>query len=412
MAVKWISSGEKGVRYYEHETRKHGIRADRYFAIRYTVNGKTKEEGLGWWSEGWNVERAIAERSKLTEAKRTGQGPATLEEKRIQAAQAKAEAERQQQLEDARNVTLADYWPRYVTSAKLLKADKKKEKSWQNDESAFKNWLEPVLGDVPIKDIDVDHWDRLMEAMVDGALSPRTRQYVALVLRQVLAFAYSRKLVPFPPPAARDVGATIGKGGNRRTRTLTAKELNAILQALSERDRNAYAITFFCALTGCRFGEAAGLKWKDVDFSVGDATFENTKNGTSRTIPLPDSLLDFLNELRSQSPIAGHVFLNGVGSPYTQPPQPFRDTVADLGLNEGRGKRDRVVFHTLRHTAATRLAKAGTSLPDLQALGGWKSPVMALRYAHSDDKSKRKAMNALEELTQLEPGKVVNISEK
>ena len=104
--------------------------------------------------------------------------------------------------------------------------------------------------------------------------------------------------------------------------------------------------------------------------------------------------------------------MNSAGNPYTQPPQPFRDAVEALGLNEGRGKRDRVVFHTLRHTAATRLAQAGTSLPDLQALGGWKSPVMALRYAHSDNRAKRRAMAALEEMTLAEPSEVVTIGKK
>ena len=399
----------RGIRIREHKTRKHGVGPDRQYFIRYRVNGVQKEEPLGWASEGWNLERAIAERAKLKDAHRAGEGPATLEEKRTQAERAKAETERQRQLDEARNVTLADYWPVYLSSAKLIKDGKKKARSWQVDEGIFENWLRPLLGDVPIKDIDVDQWDRLMGATVDAGLSPRTRQYVALVLRQILAFAYSRKLVPFPPPAARDVGATIGKGGNRRTRALSASELQAILQALAERDRAAYSITLFCALTGGRFGEAANLEWKDVDLAEGEATFRDTKNGQDRTIPLPDSLADFLTDLRGQGRLAGSVFVNGAGKPYTQPPQPFRDAVEALGLNEGRGKRDRVVFHTLRHTAATRLAQAGTSLPDLQALGGWKSPVMALRYAHSDNRAKRRAMAALESMTQVEPAKVVDL---
>ncbi len=397
MAVQWISTGEKGVRYYESSTRRHGVGRDRYYAIRYRVNGKVKEEGLGWWSEGWTLERAIAERSKLIEARRTGEGPQTLEEKRALAAQAKAEAERQQQLEDAKAATLSQYWPVYLTSAKLIAGDRKKPRSWSGDESAFENWLEPILGDVPLKDIGLDHWDRFMGALVDGGLAPRTRQFMAGVLRQILAHAFSRGLVPYPPPQARDVGATLGRGGNRRTRTLSNAELQAILEALAERDRHAYGITLFCAMTGCRLGEAANLQWKDVDLASGEATFRATKNGKDRTIPLPATLEDFLNDLRSQGRVAGHVFVNGLGHPYTGTPQAFRNAVEELGLNTGRGKRDRVVFHTLRHTAATRLAKAGTSLPDLQEVCGWSSPIMALRYAHGDDKTKRKAMDALGE---------------
>lgn len=77
----------------------------------------------------------------------------------------------------------------------------------------------------------------------------------------------------------------------------------------------------------------------------------------------------------------------------------------------GRDKRDRVVFHTLLHTAATRLAQAGTTLPEQQALGGWKSPIMALRYAHHDKRAKRKAMAALEAMTQVQAVKVYDIFE-
>lgn len=39
-------------------------------------------------------------------------------------------------------------------------------------------------------------------------------------------------------------------------------------------------------------------------------------------------------------------------------------------------------WHTLRHTFGSRLAKAGASLQDIMAMGGWTSPKAALRYIH------------------------------
>ncbi len=53
MGTKWNSTKYPGVRYREHKSRKHGIRPDQYFAIRYQKDGKRKEEGVGWASEGW-----------------------------------------------------------------------------------------------------------------------------------------------------------------------------------------------------------------------------------------------------------------------------------------------------------------------------------------------------------------------
>ena len=51
MATNWITAAP-GVRYRKHPTRKHGARLDRYFTLRFSVDGKQAEEALGWASEG------------------------------------------------------------------------------------------------------------------------------------------------------------------------------------------------------------------------------------------------------------------------------------------------------------------------------------------------------------------------
>jgi integrase len=305
---------------------------------------------------------------------------------------------------------LREYWPEYLKAAKL----KKKTKSWQTEDGYFKNWIDELLGHIPMREIGLAQWDLLMNAMTDAGLSPRTRQYVALTLRQALDHAFMRKIIPEAPPRAKHVGATLKPDSNRRTRTLTVQELHAILEALNERDQAAYRVTLFCALTCARFGEAAGLEWKDVDLVLGSATFRDTKNGTDRIIPLSQTLVDFLRGLKKEKDEDserkhGLVFPNGDGGIYRQTPQPFRKVVESLGLNEGRDKRDRVVFHSLRHTGATRLGQANTPLRDMMDLAGWKTPSMALRYQHSGDAGRRRAMAALEGLTQVEPAKVVEL---
>ena len=49
--IKWIKTAHTGLRYYEHEKRKHGKRRDRYYAIRFKVDGKEYSYGIGWWSD-------------------------------------------------------------------------------------------------------------------------------------------------------------------------------------------------------------------------------------------------------------------------------------------------------------------------------------------------------------------------
>ena len=63
--MKWKKSRFKGVRYREHPVRKHGLRRDRYYAIRYQKDGKRAEEALGWESEGWTEGKAIKELQTL-----------------------------------------------------------------------------------------------------------------------------------------------------------------------------------------------------------------------------------------------------------------------------------------------------------------------------------------------------------
>ncbi|HEX7627775.1 MAG TPA: hypothetical protein VF354_02500, partial [Candidatus Methanoperedens sp.] len=89
MPVKWESSKYKGVRYYEHPTRKRGVQKDRYYAIRYQKEGKRKEEGLGWASEkdpmdgkNWTAEKAALMLAELRGSSRTGHGATRLAEKR------------------------------------------------------------------------------------------------------------------------------------------------------------------------------------------------------------------------------------------------------------------------------------------------------------------------------------------
>lgn len=405
----WVTVA-RGVQVKLHPTRKHGKGPDKYFRIRYAVDGKIVSESLGWASEDMTQEEAVSRRLQYIKARKgIIEGPTSKAEAKQAEAEAKqaemdakAQADAQAVIDAAKNITLREYWPEYLKAAKL----KKKVKSWQAEDGYFRNWIDELLGHVPMREIGLVQWDGLMAALTDAGLAPRTRQYVALTLRQCLDHAFMRKLIPEAPPRAKHVGATLKPDSNRRTRTLSNQELQSILTALAERDQAAYAITLFCALTGCRFGEAAALQWQDVDLGRGECTFRATKNGQDRTIPLMDSLLDFMRGMGSGT---GLVFPNGNGTQYRQTPQPFRDTVAAMGLNKGRDKRDKVVFHTLRHTAATRLAQVNTPLPDLMALAGWKTASMALRYAHSNDAGRRRAMSALEGMMQTEPAKVIEI---
>ena len=78
-------------------------------------------------------------------------------------------------------------------------------------------------------------------------------------------------------------------------------------------------------------------------------------------------------------------------------------------MNDGREKFDKLVFHSLRHSGATRLGQSGIPLRDMMDLAGWKTPSMALRYQHGGDVGCRRAMGALESMVQVEQEKNVEL---
>lgn len=84
MGIQWKKTNFLGIRYREHPTRKHGgNRPDKCFYIHYKVGDKTKDEAVGWSSEGVTAESAFKILSQLCENIKLGTGPKTLADLRM-----------------------------------------------------------------------------------------------------------------------------------------------------------------------------------------------------------------------------------------------------------------------------------------------------------------------------------------
>lgn len=398
MSTKWKSSGTRGVRFYEHEKRKHGVKKDRYYAIRYSVDGKQKEEGLGWASEGMTEEKASYERGKLIEARRKGEGPRTLTEKR-------AEHDRHRARQRIEGLTLQDFWTSdYIHSLK----NRVKPLSWGREVANFERHISPIMGDKPLTAIAPEDVVKMLDRMRGGKLAPRTQQYAVGTIFRIWKAASKRKIVKGENPAS---GAPLQKVNNARIRVISPQELKSIFEYLSTSDTAAFDLTVFCAFTGCRFSEAANLIWAHVDLTRGTAIFVNTKNKDSREVFLVPEVAEMMARRGIGRPGA-HVFTMKSGKTFTQIPVPFKTAVRNLGLNNGRGPRDRVTFHSLRHAAATYAARRGTPVKDLMEIFGWRTPVMVFRYVKGDAETQRKAMSGLAESLTPEQGKIVELFKK
>jgi integrase len=387
-SLRWIKAA-KGIRYREHETRKHGKRFDKYYTLIYRHAGKLTEEAVGWASDG--VTQAGCERllAMLRENWRIGSGPQSLAEMREDGARQKTAELAAQEAEKTRLVTVAEYFKEhFLPYAKRTK----KPQSWEKEDSHFRIWINPAMGHLPVVEIGFPQWDGLMRAMDKAGLSPRTKEYVCGTLRRILRHAQNRGM-EIKIPSAKQIGATAPKD-NRRLRVLTPAECETILSELEHRDIHAWRMTKFAMLTGCRASEAFNLYWREVDLDAGTVRFVDTKNHEERTIFLPPALIKHLKSFGPGEPGAV-VFPRQDGKAYVEAPSAFRTVVRELGLNDNRAMRDRVTFHTIRHTTATNLAKS-LDVRSLMDVMGWKVIAMAARYIHSNDDTKRAAMSTLE----------------
>lgn len=390
MSRKWKKTEHAGVYFREHPHRKNGVGADLYYAIFYKFKGKTICEVLGWGSEGWTESKASELYGTLKYNRRYGSGPQTLKELKILASQ-RQEEERHNALEaEKQRISLNNYWAEhYCTFAKNIK----KSVSFEKEQSHFKCWLSPQLGNKAISQITIEDWDSLMRLFAATGLKPRTKEYITGTLRRVLRHAQYRGLKVYIP-SGKQIGATPCKD-NRRMRIITLQEQKNILNFLLMLNIRAHNIAFFAFLTGCRFSEAAKLVWGQVDLDShpGSLTFRKTKNSDTRTLQISSSLRSFLKSLSRAGPTS-LVFPRSDGNIYREPPSSFALAVKHLGLNEGRDEYDRISFHSIRHTVATRLASY-LDLRSLMDIMGWKTASMAARYIKSDQQNK---LNALEQL--------------
>lgn len=95
----------------------------------------------------------------------------------------------------------------------------------------------------------------------------------------------------------------------------------------------------------------------------------------------------------------GYIFKARNGGKITDLSDTFQRTVDKLGFNDGiTDPRQKVVFHTLRHTYASWLVMKGVDLYTTQKLMGHKSNQMTQRYAHLAPGYLEKAVNSLDSI--------------
>jgi integrase len=176
---------------------------------------------------------------------------------------------------------------------------------------------------------------------------------------------------------------------NARSRYLTELEYERLLKTSRVSSWPKLTLLIMLAVTtGARRGTLMNLRWKDVDLEAGRAICARTKNGEPFVLVLMADVLQELKRFSTKSNSEDLVFCGR----YPTKPMNFNKTwetaLADAQI-EG------VVFHTLRHTHASWLARRGAPLLAIADSLGHKSLAMTKRYAHLCVDSRAEMLNRI-----------------
>ncbi|MDR0476960.1 MAG: site-specific integrase [Desulfobulbaceae bacterium] len=399
MGKKKIGTQYPGVRYYEHPRRKtRSGQPDRYFSIRYRLDGRLVEEGLGWSSESWNAEKAHGVLAQIKAGQRTGSGPVSVAELRAQGEARRKEAAEAARRDAAMDITLATFFREYY-----LPRVKTEKRTWRDDWQRFNKYINPVLGGVPLRAIKKTDVQALIDAQVaTGAAAATVGQYMAIIRH---AYNIAAEIIIDDQPLFSGqnpaTGLRLPKIHNARTRFLTAAEADLLIAAAEKmRCLDLHDAIVLSLNTGLRLGELRRLQWLDVDMIHGFVTVhDEDMRKPSGTVPMNGAAAAVFKRRLENKGTSQLVIPPIFGEEYRQDlSRDFGRLVDRLGLNTGIAPDDRqrrLVFHSLRHTFASWLALAGADIYRIKTLMRHKTIAMTMRYAHLIPDATRDAVHNL-----------------
>ncbi|MFO7553816.1 MAG: site-specific integrase [Desulfobacterales bacterium] len=348
------------------------------YDITYRHGGKKVWEKVGWLSEGYSPKLASDIRGDRIRAKRHGD---ELPQEKKKAITFKVLAEK------------------YL---KWSKANKTREGI--DDQSRYENHLKR-FDNQRLDAITAFDLERLKSDMAKAKLSAKTASHCLGLIRAMFNKANAWNLYDGPNPVKKIKMPTVQ---NARDRFLSTEEANFLLYELKRNRRfkddeyheiknpRLHDMALISLHTGARASEIFNIKRLDVDLNNGLVTLRDTKNKETRYAPITAAVREILTKRMPTNPNA-YIFTDSRGKKIKEVTNSFNRVVNEIGFNDNvKDRRQRVVFHTLRHTFASWLAIQGTPIYTISKLMGHKSISMSERYSHLSPDHKKEAINNLE----------------
>jgi len=378
MTVKFFTSKRHpGVLYYISRTRRINGKPERCFYIQYRNSlNKINKEKIGWESEGISAVYASHIRAERIRKVRLGDEVVTMQQKRKSA------------------VCFADFVKqKYLPYSKI----NKKLSSYTIEKQLLNLWIIPIIGNKAFGEITPLAIESVKSKMLNSGKASRTVEYAVAVIRQVFNTAISWHIFEGANPA---LGIKIHKEDNRRIRFLGKEESQLLLEECRKKSRKAYEVVLLALNTGMRAGEIAMLKWQDVDMDNKMFSIKDPKNRVNRTVYMTEKVYQMFKDKKQGNP-DDYVFADKTGKKAKDIARTigFRKIIKRLGFNdEVTDRRNKVVFHTLRHTFASWLAISGVPIYTIKELMGHKTIAMTERYAHLIPDTEREAIKNIDKM--------------
>ena len=401
---EWVSTGDYGLRYREHQTRTTGIgrnkRPIRYFVSVYKWQNKTVTDAYGWEGADFKGYDDIVQTAlQLKQNRRNQTPPFTLREL------LDTREEHNKAIEEARLIEAIRLEEKQATILDNVFAEycdaKSDKKSLVDEENYYKNWIAPNIGKKLLNEIILLDLERISKKMHEAGRAARSIQYVKSIIRQVFHFAADRGLFSGDPPTINFLKNQ--KIDNKRLRYLSPEEADLLLNEIRKHSEQTYRISLLSLNSAMRFGEIAALCWQHINLDRREITILDAKNGQSRSVYMTDIILKMFSAMKQGKtddlvfPARISVADGEHAKPMISVSNVFDKAVKNLGLNDGiTDRRMKVVFHSLRHSCASWLVNAGVELPVIAKILGHKTLAMTMRYSHVNDQSVRSAMQKID----------------
>lgn len=309
--------------------------AKKYWVLRFQLDGKRREMGLGSYPDV-SLKEVRLEASAKRRMLMDGIDP-------LAARNAEREALRTtRQAETAKAVTFKTVAADYIAAHRSGWKNAKHAQQWEN---TLKTYAAPIIGELSPAEIQTDH---VLKVLQDIWLTkPETASRVRNRIELVLDAAKARGLREGENPARWR--GHLDKLLPKRSKVQAVKhhaalpwqEMPAFMIELRKLDGLTYRAMEMTILTACRTSEVLGAKWGEIDLErrVWTVPPERMKMRKEHRVPLPDALLALLESLDR---VEGnpHLF------PGMRTGRPLSNMAMLMGLRQM--KRDDLTMHGFR----------------------------------------------------------------